>query len=231
MTCVAAEMMVSSGQNQISDAELLEVVEKYYNLIPSEISKSVPASLKEVAIPLRDRMADDKESVEAVLNDVRTTALLTVDSSASGFFKFGHKSFLEYQVAALLGQIMTNPDTELVTIARGVGVARLLGLAGRSPEIVRFVAEIVVRDWDGLEDTNLRGVARNLATAARRPVVAARCFVAASASAHPRESVEAMRLAAVSNLLRLSGEGGRSVDLIRAFESLRVQALSIAARR
>ncbi|CAA6799536.1 MAG: Unknown protein [uncultured Sulfurovum sp.] len=92
MLGIAVGMVQKNGYtNQINRSELEKIVQKLYEFIPDEVSSDY-----KINKPLKQRMKDNKEALESIFNDIRTSAILVRDLTQNDSFKFAHKSFVEY---------------------------------------------------------------------------------------------------------------------------------------
>jgi len=92
MLGIAVGMVQKNGYtNQINRSELEKMVQKLSEFIPDEVSSDY-----KINKPLKQRMKDNKEALESIFNDIRTSAVLVRDLTQNDSFKFAHKSFLEY---------------------------------------------------------------------------------------------------------------------------------------
>ena len=143
MKGVATYMATKQLPNQIDGRQLDEVVVALAEAMPDAVSTGRSAIDGEVRGPLRERIAADAEyGLEHLQTDVRTCGILVNDPATPGAFRFGHKSFMEYLYAEVLGDAMvkesdpSSPAILKACDASAVGVAQL-------PVSMKFLAEIL----------------------------------------------------------------------------------------
>lgn len=95
MNGIAAYMAKEKLPNQITLAAFNTVVEQLYELIPEEVSLQGSALNTGMNKPLKLRLQDKEDPLEAVKTDVRTCGVLVKDLTRPNTLKFPHKSFLE----------------------------------------------------------------------------------------------------------------------------------------
>ena len=108
-----AAYMVSQGlPNQIDGRQLDAVIDELIDVMPLNVSTSVPATSGETGTPLAHRFWEiesiaprrfghnnqgmSREAREQVKTDVRTCGLLVDDPSVPGTFRFAYKLFMEF---------------------------------------------------------------------------------------------------------------------------------------
>ena len=148
MKGVATYMAANRLPNQIRGAELNEVVALLIDSIPDLVSASVSPIHGDTRRPLRIRISESEYGVESIQTDVRTCGILIDDPSASGAFRFGHKSFMEYLFAEVVaGRILDDESPDAVSI---LGACRAsAGDIASLPVSTRFLSEILARRSDG----------------------------------------------------------------------------------
>ena len=99
MDGIAAYMVKQKLPNQITAPEFNLIIEELYEAIPDEASTHGSALVGNVNKPLKLRLRDYDDPLEAVKVDVRTCGILVKDLSRSNALKFPHKSFLEFLFA------------------------------------------------------------------------------------------------------------------------------------
>ena len=104
MSGVAIGMAQRNGySNQINRSELEVIISRLYFNIPKDVSDDHIGS-----ISLKDRMKDNREVIQSIFNDVRTSGILVRDLTTNDSFKFAHKSFLEFLVANFFVEYMVD---------------------------------------------------------------------------------------------------------------------------
>ena len=94
-----------------------------------------------------------EHGLEDVQTDVRACGILVSDLAVSGMFRFGHKSFMEYLFAEVLGNLILeeeNPEALAIMDACRARVADV----GDLPVAMRFLAEILRGHMTQLEVTS-----------------------------------------------------------------------------
>ncbi|MFZ1221585.1 MAG: hypothetical protein WAO00_20030, partial [Chthoniobacterales bacterium] len=102
MQGIAAYMASHRLPNQITGAQLSELVELLILIAPDSLSAEASTISGEIRNPLRQRLVGSEHGVDHVKTDVRACGLLVDDPAAPGTFRFGHKSFMEFLFAAVL---------------------------------------------------------------------------------------------------------------------------------
>ena len=99
MDGIAAFMIKEKLPNQILFDKFDVIVEKLYQAIPDDVSFQTNAMNNIQNKPLKFRLKDHEDALDAVKTDVRTCGVLVKDLTRSNAWKFPHKSFLEYLFA------------------------------------------------------------------------------------------------------------------------------------
>lgn len=92
MKGVAANMLSNYMPNQILLRELRTVTLDLLNAIPESVSNVSDAMMEAEEKPLRLRIGDDENMLEALHTDIRTYGLLVNDPSKAGTMRFAHKN-------------------------------------------------------------------------------------------------------------------------------------------
>lgn len=161
MTGIASYMAAESLPNQITVAQLGDVITDLINSIPDSVSTESSAISGETTQPLLTRLRGREDGAEHVKTDVRACGLLIDDPATPGTFRFGHKSFMEYLFAAVVAERIQSTESEkarAVLSATGARIENLLSL----PVAIDFLSEMLVgnRDVTAAEQT-----AKELSTA------------------------------------------------------------------
>ena len=149
MKGVATYMAARRLPNQITGQDLNDAINSLIENIPDAVSYLTPAITGESRIPLRTRLMASEHGLEHVQTDVRTCGLLVDDPSAPGAFRFGHKSFMEYLFAEVVGDHISDtklPDTAAILTACGATAADVETL----PASVSFLSEILKANSAGV---------------------------------------------------------------------------------
>ena len=161
MRGIATFMAARHLPNQISGAQLNEIVAGLVESIPDSVSSEAAALSGETRMPLRRRVNDSKHGLESVRTDVRACGLLVDDPAAPGTFRFGHKSFMEYLFAAVIAERISAPDgpkARSILSATGASIEDVLYL----PTAVDFLAELLGGSGAGRGGEGHEAVARKL---------------------------------------------------------------------
>lgn len=154
MSGIAAYMASKKLGNQISAGELNNLIENLINVIPDSVSTSVPVILGEERRPLKIRMAEDsQEYIEHIKTDVRTCGLLVDDPAVPGTFKFGHKSFMEYLFASIIGNLITDKPlqgTQAILKTTKANISNILDF----PVSLEFLSEIIIQKKPSIGNTD-----------------------------------------------------------------------------
>lgn len=150
MTGIAACMAAKRLPNQITSTQLNETISDLINTIPESVSTESSAISGETTQPLRIRLQDTEFGVEHVKTDVRACGLLADDPAATGTFRFGHKSFMEYLVASVIAERIQNKKSEkakAILKATYLQIEDILLL----PVAIDFLSELLVGIQDDQE--------------------------------------------------------------------------------
>lgn len=143
MDGVAAFMAAGRMPNQITRHQFELAVSELYEVIPDDLLQE--ASLPEPFDgPLKTRMADRDDAIEAVQTDVRTCGLLVRDYSRPSALKFPHKSFFEYLLGAIVADYLLGKRTEYCAAIRSAASFDPVN-AVDVPESLSFLGEIIDR--------------------------------------------------------------------------------------
>ena len=150
MTGIAAYMAARQLPNQITGAQLNDAIADLISSIPESVSTESSAISGETTQPLRLRLQHTEYGVEHVMTDVRACGLLVDDPAASGTFRFGHKSFMEYLFAHVVAERIQNAKSEgarAILKATNANIEDMLLL----PVAIEFLSELLVGIKDGKE--------------------------------------------------------------------------------
>jgi DNA replication protein DnaC len=131
-----------SYSNQISNHSLIEVILKLFYNMPEEVSNDHVNS-----ILLSKRLADDPHKIETIFNDVRASGILVKDLTKNNYFKFAHKSFLEFLFAFYFSHYKyQNNDyyTKVVnSITNSLNMQDIYKIE-LTDEIIQFISELLL---------------------------------------------------------------------------------------
>lgn len=138
-------LFLNDYSNQISKIDLENIILKLYKNFPEEIPLSTSA-IQVRREPLKTRMIDNNHAEETILTDVRSCGILVNELSRKDFFKFAHKSFLEYQVSKYFVESILQDKGEYNVIMNSITNSLDISLAlfKHSPETIAFTSEILI---------------------------------------------------------------------------------------
>jgi hypothetical protein len=142
---IAAYMIKEELPNQITLPQFNLIIEKLYDVIPDEVSDYGSALNANSTKPLKIRLRDNDDPLEAVQMDIRTYGILVKDLSRSNAFKFPHKSFLEFLFANFIVKRLMdtdNPSAAAISTITKAGSDDLLYI----PESLEFAGELLQQD-------------------------------------------------------------------------------------
>jgi len=145
MIGVAAAMVSKTEYtNQIHKNDLEHVVLTLYKHFPAEVSGMISV-LEPKRKALNERMSDGKAE-ESILTDVRSCGILTNDLTRKDYFKFAHKSFLEYLVSLYFTETLLQDKGGYNIIANAVSKALGISMSTfpHSRQTVSFTSEILI---------------------------------------------------------------------------------------
>jgi len=131
--------------NQLSKNELENIILKLYKNFPYELSSSETA-IQSKRKPLKDRMIDNNQAEDTVLTDVRSCGILVNDLTRKDYFKFAHKSFLEYQVSQYFVEsiLQDKGDYNIMMNSITKALDNSISEFKHSKETISFTAEILI---------------------------------------------------------------------------------------
>ena len=153
MKGIATYMASNELPNQISNAQLNELIEILIESIPDSVSVEAPAILGEISKPLRLRLEGSEQGIEHVKTDVRACGLLVDDPASPGTFRFGHKSFMEYLFASVIAERVQNEELERARSILYTTKANISDITAL-PVSIHFLAEIIGRTGTTLESSH-----------------------------------------------------------------------------
>ncbi|MCX2454165.1 hypothetical protein OQX61_23040 [Pedobacter sp. PLR] len=130
--------------NQINKIDLQHIILQLYKHIPDEISL-ITTGIEPKRKPLRQRLMDSKAE-ETIMTDVRSCGILVNDITRRDYFKFAHKSFLEYQVSSYFveGLLQDKRTDNIVMNAISKALDTSINNFKHSSETMAFAAEIII---------------------------------------------------------------------------------------
>lgn len=145
MIGIAVAMVSKSDYtNQIHRNDLEHVILSLYKVFPTEISDMVSV-LEPRRKALTDRMVDGKAE-ETIMTDVRSCGILTNDLTRKDYFKFAHKSFLEYLVSLYFTEALLQDKGSYNIIANAISKSLGISISNftHSQETIAFTSEILI---------------------------------------------------------------------------------------
>ncbi len=137
-----------SYSNQISNYQLRDTISNLYINIPDDVSNDHVN-----AILLKKRLEDDPYKIETIFNDVRASGIIVKDLIKNNYFKFAHKSFLEYLFAFYFTHYKYQNKiyyTKVVNcITNSLKIQNIYNIK-LTDEIIQFISELL------LEHDNLK---------------------------------------------------------------------------
>jgi DNA replication protein DnaC len=146
MLGVAVRMFWQSEfSNQIDKISLESVINKLFETFPNDVSMSGTA-IQSKGKGLKARMRDNVHANESILTDVRSCGILVNELSRNGYFKFAHKSFLEYLVSFYFVESLSRSKDDYNIMVNSISRGLEIDISNfrLSHETVVFIAEILV---------------------------------------------------------------------------------------
>lgn len=132
--------------NQIHKDELNKVILELYKEFPEEVSKSQSALLPSERKPLKDRMHGNPFAKESILTDVRSCGILVTDLTRTGYFRFAHKSFMEFLVSFFYTETLIKDKGYFNIVVNSINkaIAVPFATAINTRETTAFIAQILL---------------------------------------------------------------------------------------
>ncbi|EMI20685.1 WD repeat-containing protein [Rhodopirellula maiorica SM1] len=160
MKGIATFMVTKRLQNQITGVHLKDAIDTLIDSIPESVSLTSSALSGEVREPLANRIAASEYGRDHVHTDVRTCGLLVDDPAATGCFRFGHKSFMEYLFAETLHNSVAESNSHVDISLLNACNARAADIA-YLPVSITFLSELLSEE-SRTSQKNEAGVASTL---------------------------------------------------------------------
>lgn len=128
--------------NQISNYQITGVIRDLYMNIPEDISND---HLN--CIPLQKRLAEDLHKIDSIFTDVRASGILVKDLTKNNYFKFAHKSFLEYLFAFYFSHYLNQDNLYYSKMVNSISSAFKIQDIYKiklTDEIIQFIAELII---------------------------------------------------------------------------------------
>jgi hypothetical protein len=146
MLGIAVGMLwITEFSNQISKNDLESLILKLYKNFPNEITASESA-MQPKRKSLKERMIDNNQAEETVLTDVRSCGILVNDLTRKDYFKFAHKSFLEYQTSFYFIESILQDKEDYNIMMNAISKALDITVSEfkHSQETISFTSEILI---------------------------------------------------------------------------------------
>lgn len=149
--------------NQINKNDLENIILKLYKNFPSEITSSENATQPKRK-KLKERMIDNNQAEETVLTDVRSCGILVNDLTRKDYFKFAHKSFLEYQASLYFVESVLQDKGDYNIIMNAITNSLDITVSGfkHSQETISFTSEILISKLELSKSDDPHKVCRHL---------------------------------------------------------------------
>lgn len=149
---IAAHMATQRLKNQITRDDLEVLTERLYEEMPDqELAKKARAEIDEPAAPLKARIRDRPDALDAIKTDVRTYGLLVRDPSRQDAFRFPHKSYLEVLFAGFANSELRREEIWYANSIKAATGAKLSDLS-TMPESVNFLGDILSEELPASSD-------------------------------------------------------------------------------
>lgn len=146
MIGIAVGMLKLNGySNQINKVDLENLVLKLYRDFPDSIP-AYDTALQSKRKSLKIRMIDNNQAEDTILTDVRSCGILVNDLTRKDYFKFAHKSFLEYQVSSYFVESILQDRKYDNVLMNSISNALDISLSSfkHSDETISFTSEVLL---------------------------------------------------------------------------------------
>lgn len=149
--------------NQLNKNDLENIILKLYKNFPSEITATENA-IQPKRKTLKERMIDNNQAEETVLTDVRSCGILVNDLTRKDYFKFAHKSFLEYQASLYFVESVLQDKGDYNIMMNAITSSLDITVSGfkHSQETISFTSEILISKLDLTKSDDPHKVCRRL---------------------------------------------------------------------
>ena len=148
MQGVATYMATNRRPNQITGADLNDVVASLIYSIPDTVSETLSAMENAPRLPLARRISESEYGLDQVQTDVRTCGILIDDPATPGSFRFGHKSFMEFLFAEVVASQVLEAESHVSLSILSVCRATAADIS-QLPVSVSFLADILGAESNG----------------------------------------------------------------------------------
>lgn len=159
MTGIAVGMMLKDGySNQISNINIEEIIRLLYKNYPPFLTPYKDSAKGTLNVNLLERFKENKHDSSTVIHDVLASGILVEDLSGSNFFKFSHKSYLEYLVSAFFTNYLFESKKSVYETMITNAIVKTFGFKNMdlvySSDVYNFIAQnvankIEIRDKKG----------------------------------------------------------------------------------
>lgn len=135
--------------NQLNKNELENIILKLYKNFPTEIT-ATESAIQPKRKALKERMIDNNQAEETILTDVRSCGILVNDLTRKDYFKFAHKSFLEYQASLYFVESVLQDKGYYNIMMNAITSSLDITVSGfkHSQETISFTSEILISKLD-----------------------------------------------------------------------------------
>ncbi|MBL4578257.1 MAG: hypothetical protein JKX74_07285 [Flavobacteriales bacterium] len=147
MIGVAAGMLRNTEYtNQIHKDDLQKIILKLYSDFPEEVSKSKSALIHSESKSLKVRMQGNPFAEDSILTDVRSCGILVKDLTRTDYFKFAHKSFLEYLISFFYTESLIRDKGYFNVVVNSINRALTIPISSvtNTKETTAFIAQILL---------------------------------------------------------------------------------------
>ena len=144
-TGVALFMAKERLPDQISGPDLHRAVEKLLSVMPDDFELPSRPELGEPQGPLKERLRDVQNPLEAVVTNVRSYGILARDYAGPDLFRFAHKSYFELLTAVHAVNLITEKPNRITALFQDAFNLSVLSMFV-SPPSVRFLRGVIGYD-------------------------------------------------------------------------------------
>jgi len=139
-------LKINQFSNQINKNDMEAFIMALYRNFPNDLSNNESAMRPKIMKPLKERMIDNNDAEETIFTDVRSSGIIVNDLARKDYFKFAHKSFLEYQVSYYYVESLLQDKGEANIIMNAITTSIDFSLISftHSEETIAFTSEILL---------------------------------------------------------------------------------------
>jgi hypothetical protein len=162
-TGVALFMAKENLPNQISGPDLHGAVERLLSVMPDDFELPPRPELGEPHGPLKERLRDVQDLLEAVVTNVRSYGILVRDYAGPDLFRFAHKSYFELLTAAHAADLLTRRSTKITALFQRASNSAVANFFV-SPPSLRFCGELLatMKEWPSNDSEKLSTLYRSI---------------------------------------------------------------------